>query len=106
VLWGAWYSFSLARRLPAAAFDPPPAVDAGVLAIERRSAALVDERQCRSYRSFVAAGYRRGLRAVAPHRLLRQLRVAGAAPRDLDAHQWAELFHRVKEPAPSVGRSG
>lgn len=92
VLWGAWYGFSVVRRLPARAFDPPPAVDAGVLAIERRVAPLVDEGEWQAYRAFVAGGFRRGLRAVAPPRLLRRLRVAGAAPRDLDAHQWAELF--------------
>jgi 23S rRNA (adenine-N6)-dimethyltransferase len=92
VLWGAWYSFSLARRLPAAAFDPPPAVDAGVLAIERRAVPLVDEREWRSYRAFVAAGFRRGLR------LSRRL------PRDLDAHEWARLY-RLRACAPSGGRS-
>jgi 23S rRNA (adenine-N6)-dimethyltransferase len=96
VLWSAWYRFSLVRRLPAAAFDPPPDVDAGVLAIERRSPALVDEGEWRSYRAFVASGFRRGLRAVAPTRVLRRLRVAGAAPRELDAHQWAELFEAAR----------
>ena len=108
VLWGAWYSFALSRRLPAAAFDPPPRVDAGVLAIERRLVPLVEEREWRSYRMFVAAGFRRGLRAVAPPRTLRRLRVAGAAPRDLDAHQWAQLYQasRVKARAPSGVRSG
>jgi 23S rRNA (adenine-N6)-dimethyltransferase len=102
VLWGAWYRFALARRLPAASFDPPPAVDAGVLTIERRDVPLVDEREWRSYRTFVASGFRRGLRTVAPPQALRRLRVSGAAPRDLDAHQWAALF----EAARGIKRSG
>ncbi len=81
VLWGAWYRFSLLRRLDAGAFDPSPSVAAGVVAIERRPVSLVDEARWQSYRGFVAGGFRRG--------------VAGRKrPRDLDAHQWAELFRR------------
>jgi 23S rRNA (adenine-N6)-dimethyltransferase len=95
VLWGAWYSTSVARRLPRSAFEPPPAVDAGVLVFERRAHPLIPERCWRSYRGFVAAGFRRGLRAGAPARVLRRLRLAGAEPRELDAYQWAELFLRV-----------
>jgi 23S rRNA (adenine-N6)-dimethyltransferase len=93
VFWGAWYRFTLGRRLPAAAFEPPPGVDAGVLAIERRPTALVEEARWVAYRAFVASGFRHGLRSVVrrPH-LLRKLRAK--APRDLDAHQWAELFER------------
>jgi len=92
VVWGASYSSSLARRLPRTAFEPPPSVDAGVLVLERRARPLVPEALAESYRGFVAAGFRRGLRAVASSRELRRLGVAGSAPRDLDAHQWAALF--------------
>jgi 23S rRNA (adenine-N6)-dimethyltransferase len=92
VLWGAWYSSSLGRRLPRASFDPSPLVDTGVLVFERRAHGLVPEPCWRSYRAFVARGFRHGLRAVAPARTLRRLRLAGAEPRDLDAHQWAGLF--------------
>jgi 23S rRNA (adenine-N6)-dimethyltransferase len=92
VLWGAWYRFTLVRRLPAFVFDPSPGVDAGVLAIERRSVPLVDEADWRAYRPFVASGFRRGLRAIAGPSVLRRLRLTGVSPRDLDAYQWAELF--------------
>jgi 23S rRNA (adenine-N6)-dimethyltransferase len=92
VLWGAWWTFRLDRRLPANAFDPPPSVDAGVLAVERRLNPLVAEADRRAYRAFVARGFRHGLRAVAPPRLLRRLRLRSAVPRDLDVHQWAALF--------------
>jgi 23S rRNA (adenine-N6)-dimethyltransferase len=85
VLWGAWYSTAVVRRLPRSAFDPPPSVDTGVLVIERRVRPLVPERDWNRYRGFVAGGFRRprsaGLRAL---------------PRDLDAHQWAELFSRAR----------
>jgi 23S rRNA (adenine-N6)-dimethyltransferase len=92
VLWGAWYSCSLARRLPRRAFDPPPSVDAGVLVFERRARPLVPESLWRAYRGFVAGGFRRGVGSVAPARALRRIGVFGAAPRQLDAHQWAALF--------------
>jgi 23S rRNA (adenine-N6)-dimethyltransferase len=93
VLWGAWYASQLERRLSRSAFEPPPTVDAGVLVLERRSQPLVPARCWRSYRAFVAAGFRRGVRSVAPPRTLRRLGVASAAAaRELDAHQWAALF--------------
>jgi len=92
VLWGAWYSSSLERRLPRSAFDPPPSVDAGLLVLEQRARPLVPESLWRAYRGFVAGGFRRGVGSVAPAGALRRLGVLGAAPRELDAHQWAALF--------------
>ena len=83
VLWNAWYRFSVLRRLPPSAFDPPPTVDAGVLAVERRARPLVDESAWQDYRRFVAVGFRHGLRRVGGGR---------AEPRQLDAYQWARLF--------------
>ena len=95
VVWGAWFTSALTRRLPRSAFEPPPAVDAGVLVFQRRARALVPERHRLAYRGFVARGFRHGLGAVVPPRALRGLRLAGSAPRDLDAHQWASLFSRA-----------
>jgi 16S rRNA A1518/A1519 N6-dimethyltransferase RsmA/KsgA/DIM1 with predicted DNA glycosylase/AP lyase activity len=92
VLWGAYYRFTLMRRLAPFAFDPSPRVHAGVLAIERRSVSLVAEASWHAYRAFVASGFRRGIRGVAPARVIKRLGIGGAAPRDLDAYQWAELF--------------
>jgi hypothetical protein len=63
-----------------------------VLVIERRPRALVAERRWQAYRRFVAAGFRRGPRAVVSAKTLRRLGVVGAAARDLDAHQWAALY--------------
>jgi 23S rRNA (adenine-N6)-dimethyltransferase len=92
VLWGAWYASRLERRLLRRAFEPPPSVDAGVLVLDRRSQPLVPARCWRSWRAFVAAGFRGGVRSVVPPRALRRFGVAGSAPRELDAHQWAALF--------------
>jgi 23S rRNA (adenine-N6)-dimethyltransferase len=98
VVWGAWYSTSLARRLSRSAFDPPPSVDAGVLVLERRACPLIPEGCARDYRRFVAAGFRRGLRGVAAARTLRRLGLAAAAPRELDPHQWAGLYSGCRRP--------
>jgi 23S rRNA (adenine-N6)-dimethyltransferase len=92
VLWGAWYSTAVTRRLPRHWFDPAPEVDAGVLVFERRTRALVPERGWLAYRRFVAAGFRHGLRSLVSARRLRRLGLAGSQPRELDAHQWAALF--------------
>jgi 23S rRNA (adenine-N6)-dimethyltransferase len=92
VVWGAWYAASVSRRLPRSAFVPPPSVDAGVLVFERRAQPLVPLERALEYRRFVAAGFRRGGRRH-------------ALPRDLDAHQWAELFLSRARPSAARARS-
>ena len=94
VFWRAWYSISAERRLPAASFDPPPSVDAGVLVVRRRTQPLVPPAAAGTYHRFVGSGFRRGLLAVAPRRTLGRLGLAGRQPRELDAHEWARLFAR------------
>lgn len=101
VLWGAWYCAAVTRRLPRGVFAPPPGVDAGMLGLSRRPVPLVPVERWESYRRFVAAGFRHGLRAIVPARLLRTLGLVRAQPRELDAHAWAELFSRFS--ASSVG---
>jgi 16S rRNA A1518/A1519 N6-dimethyltransferase RsmA/KsgA/DIM1 with predicted DNA glycosylase/AP lyase activity len=104
VLWAAWYEASVSRRLPRRAFDPPPSVDAGVLVYARRPVPLVPEREWRRYRGFVAMAFRHSLRAVATPRALRRMGVEGAAPRELDAYQWAALYSNIT--GPSIAASG
>jgi 23S rRNA (adenine-N6)-dimethyltransferase len=101
VLWGSTYEAGLARRLPRGAFSPAPSVDAGVLVVQRRAEALVPAELVGDYRRFVAAGFRRGVRAVVSRRELERVGAVGAcvAARDLDAHQWAALFHQ-RAPSP------
>jgi 23S rRNA (adenine-N6)-dimethyltransferase len=84
VVWGAWYSIRLARRLPRRAFEPPPSVDAAVLVFERRPCPLVPEERAGDFRRFVADGFRRGKRVVR------------AEPRQLDPHEWAALYLRAR----------
>jgi 23S rRNA (adenine-N6)-dimethyltransferase len=108
VLWAAWYEASATRRLPRRAFEPPPSVDAGVLVYARRAVPLVPEPEWRRYRGFVATAFRRGLRAVATPRALRRMGIEGAAPRELDAYQWAALYSNITGPsiAASAPRAG
>ena len=80
VVWGAWYSSAVTRRLPRQLFEPPPAVDAGVLVFERRACSLVAPELAGRYRRFVANGFRRRTKA-----------------RELDAYEWAALFSRRGE---------
>lgn len=91
VVWGARYRFSVSRHLPPQAFRPPPDAHAGVLAIVRRETPLVTDES--RFGSFVAHGFRRGVRAVVSRRELRRLGLpTSPQARDLDVHQWAELF--------------
>jgi 23S rRNA (adenine-N6)-dimethyltransferase len=95
VVWGAQYRFSVSRHLAPQAFRPPPKAEAGVLTIVRREAPLVSDQ--RRFDAFVAAGFRRGVRAVASRGQLRRVGLPSApAARQLDVHQWAALFDSVR----------
>lgn len=113
VYWGAWYTFTVSRRLPACCFTPVPDVDAGVLTVERRAHALAPEVRAQEFRIFVAAGFshprlRQGLGEFFSDRRLRRLADSlafprDAAARDLDVHQWAGLFRAYDSGARSRG---
>jgi 23S rRNA (adenine-N6)-dimethyltransferase len=106
VVWGAFYDARVGRRLPRSCFAPAPGVDAGVLIFRRRAAPLVDPPLARAYARFVAAGFRRGPRSVAPASALARVAGTSTVARDLDAHQWAELFTGQCRPStPQTRRS-
>ena len=97
VYWNAWYEFALVRRLDASCFTPRPAVDAAVLRVIRREEPLVAPAAAGDYERFLRRGFARGIRAIVPPKRLRSLADtlgfdAAAAPRELDAFQWAALF--------------
>jgi 23S rRNA (adenine-N6)-dimethyltransferase len=100
VEWSAWFEPALVRRLPRCCFSPPPSVDAGLLRVTRRSKPLVAPQEAAAYRRFLDRGFRDGLRPLVPPRTLRRLAEElgfdrRAAPRDLDARQWASVYRRV-----------
>jgi 23S rRNA (adenine-N6)-dimethyltransferase len=56
-IWGPWWRFARGRRLPAASFNPRPAVDAAVLEIARREHVLVPGEHFERYATFVRDGF-------------------------------------------------
>ena len=108
--WGAWHAFAIARRLPAASFEPRPSVDAAVLTVVRRVEPLVAIEGASAYHSFLRTGFARGIRAVVPPRRLGSLANAlgfhrDAPARDLDVHQWAALFAACHPEEPLSSRA-
>jgi 23S rRNA (adenine-N6)-dimethyltransferase len=113
--WEPWYEFGTGARIAATAFRPRPRVDAAVLIVTRRSPPLVDPASRRDYTDFVTAVFE-GARPTVASALARSIprtRFAGLArelgfgadalPSQLDAHQWAGLFHAA---GPSSARAG
>jgi 23S rRNA (adenine-N6)-dimethyltransferase len=102
-----WFDFRLDGRVPASGFSPRPAVDGGILVIERRSEPLVPLADRRHYERFVAAvftGPGAGLRPALRHAsgrarsdvdlVLRRLGIPAATPPGrLTAQHWAGLWH-------------
>lgn len=108
--WWPWLSFSLDRRIPAAAFRPRPTVDAGLLLIDRRADPLVPTAQQRTYQRWITrtfTGPGRGLPQILTNSGLppraarafcaRHRFVTRGLPRDLNAEQWAEAFRLLPQ---------
>jgi 23S rRNA (adenine-N6)-dimethyltransferase len=72
--WAPWWRFRLSRRLPRTAFRPQPAVDAGVLVVERRPEPSLPPEAAEPFAAFVRAVF------------------AGTLARELDHVRWAALF--------------
>ena len=116
--WEPWFEFGTGARIPAAAFRPRPRVDAAVLIVTRRDPPLVDPAARRDYTGFVTAAFEgaRPTVASALSRFLPRARFAGLArelgfgadalPSQLDAPQWAGLFHAACPSSARAGSSG
>jgi 23S rRNA (adenine-N6)-dimethyltransferase len=100
--WQPWWQLQAERHLPAACFDPPPRVDAALLAIRRRRPALLPSERAGAYRAFLEAGFtadarpvRRALR-LPPRTWKRFARGRGLAvdarPHELDVWDWVALL--------------
>ncbi|EHK88395.1 23S ribosomal RNA methyltransferase Erm [Saccharomonospora azurea] len=115
-----WFVFELHGRVPAHGFRPVPSVDGGLLSITRRGSPLVDPAHRRRYEAFVRAlftGRGRGLESIVAtwtgwsrstaRRALDRARIrSGSLPRDLDPHQWAQLWEVVGTRPDKVGEPG
>lgn len=100
VIWSATYEAVLTRRLPPGAFEPAPSVAAGLLVFRRRDEPLVRPEDLDAFGRFVSRGFRHGLREVAPTRARGPVGASAAIPRDLDAHEWVELFRSTAAATP------
>ena len=100
-----WFSFTLDRRIEAAAFRPRPSVDAGLLVIDRRANPLLHHDQQRRYRAWVRSVFegrghdlteiliRSGIGHNAVRRWARSENLRPhPLPRNLDARQWRDLY--------------
>jgi 23S rRNA (adenine-N6)-dimethyltransferase len=102
--WLPWWRLELARVLPAAAFEPPPAVDAAVLCVRRRTPALLDPARAAGYRLLLRRAFRRGdlpvrrtlgLTPAAWRRFCRERGIPpDARPPQLDVWDWVDLYAR------------
>jgi 23S rRNA (adenine-N6)-dimethyltransferase len=72
--WSPWWRFRLGQRIPRTAFRPQPAVDGGVLTIERRVDPFLPFEAHGSFGRFVSALF------------------AGRIGAELDARQWAAMY--------------
>ncbi|OLT20450.1 hypothetical protein BJF78_35390 [Pseudonocardia sp. CNS-139] len=98
--WWPWYEFALAGRVPSAAFRPRPSVDGGILVLRRRETPLVAPAERAAYQRLVREAFGGDRLLPAVRRSLPQVKGwlgeqgldAGVRPRDLSAHQWADLY--------------
>ena len=101
-----WYEFALRRRIPATAFSPVPAVDAGLLEITRRDAPLLPVAEAGPYRRLLRRVFAAPGRSAVPMAgavvgmpLARRWALESGIDRDvlvrrITAEQWAAL-HRL-----------
>nr|WP_190820033.1 23S ribosomal RNA methyltransferase Erm [Saccharopolyspora pogona] len=99
--WAPWYEFRLRGGVSARSFRPVPAVDGGILKVQRRPHPLVPFGDLRRYQRFVEAvftGRGRGLAEIVRNVTGRRVRNLPALPRDLTAEAWAHLYAETKPP--------
>jgi 23S rRNA (adenine-N6)-dimethyltransferase len=110
-----WFAFAVEHRFDRFDFDPPPAVDAVLLRIERLERPLLAAAEAPRFQRFVASGFGAGrstksvYQRSVPYRRL--MAAAGAAsfsvktpPADLGVEAWVSLYaaHREAQAAGEV----
>lgn len=104
--WAPWFTFTLGRRVPAAAFRPRPAVDGGILQVSRRQQPLLPASHRHEFQSMlerVFFGRGRGVAEILTKQRLLSRRGAEAwcrrqdlSPRALPPQvpvgSWIDLF--------------
>lgn len=108
--WLPWWELTLVRRISRHGFEPPPAVDAGLLVITRRNPALLPPVDRSAYvallrRSFDHGSWplRRSVQGFVPlptwKRIARERGLSvNARPPELDVWDWVALFDAAPPP--------
>jgi 23S rRNA (adenine-N6)-dimethyltransferase len=120
--WAPWFTLRAGRRIPAAAFEPPPSVDSALLTLEPRAVPLLSPAAFDAYDRFLGRVFsgrgrtvaerlgRGGARAVAAAGLPRT-----ATPSEVAPDRYAALFQAARggpvrasrrPGAPSARRAG
>ena len=97
VSWAPWWELRVVRRLPAAAFRPSPAVDAGVLLVTRRHEPLLSCADASPFRRLLTHGFTHGPRHSLSGRELKRLGLSPrASARDLTPEEWVAIFRFLR----------
>ena len=107
--WLPWWQIGVERHLPAACFQPRPAVDGAMLVARRRTAPLIDPADHGRYRALLGRAFGRAQSPVRqtlglpPRRWKALARERGLAvdarPTQLDVWDWAAAFGAVRQPS-------
>jgi len=109
--WAPWFELRVARRIPARAFRPIPAVDSAVLTLAPRAAPLLSPAAYRDYDRFLAAVFDGRGRTLADRlarhagdrrRALRALEAAGVPPAATPSAVAPEVYPRLFRPLGSA----
>jgi len=96
--WAPWWMLDLVRKIPAAAFRPPPSVDAGVLTVVRRTSPMLPSSDAGSFRRLLRKSFSLGPRhSISPLELRRLGLARDAAARDLGVEEWVAIFRFLRE---------
>jgi 23S rRNA (adenine-N6)-dimethyltransferase len=109
--WLPWWEFTLSRRIPRLAFDPPPPIDGGMLAVVRRTSPLLDPGDGRAFVAMLRRAFqhgswpvRRSLGTTLPPKSWKRLArdrglVIDAPPPSLDVRDWIAVFSHLSSRA-------
>jgi 23S rRNA (adenine-N6)-dimethyltransferase len=104
VAWSPWWDVRLVDRLPRDTFQPPPAANAAMLSMTRRSAPWLPSEERAAFVALVEAAFAHGGRSlrrslgpvVGPRALREAARSAGvevdAPPSHISAAEWCRVF--------------
>ena len=79
LLWGPWWEFRIARRIPSRSFEPRPSVEAALLTVSKREIPLLPARDRGAFANFLKRRFSET-----------------SLPSDLNLDQWLDLYRSSK----------